>query len=198
MNRSGHLSQKWQLRRRGRWTSERTLERYIQEGTFLLHQNQLSKEVAERLSALRRARASFLCRNKSTESPATSPYSHHVTTTCSEELTPFCAAAPSNGALPTPSRLSKRYLHHFVTWDENKEQADEAQDTSHRHTGMDYVVSRVRRPRIGDAVIFWYPKQCLALGFLACVLSNSLGPCSGRRHFRRRPPLGPVDLLAPL
>ena len=103
--------------------------------------------------------------------------------TCSEELTPFCAAAPSNGALPTPSRLSKRYLHHFVTWDENKEQADEAQDTSHRHTGMDYVVSRVRRPRIGDAVIFWYPKQCLALGFLACVLSNSLGPCSRSAAF---------------
>ena len=36
------------LRRRGRWTSEKTLERYIQEGSLLLHQNR----VANRLSAL--------------------------------------------------------------------------------------------------------------------------------------------------
>ena len=40
------------LRRRGRWSSEKTLERQIQEATFLLHQNQLSKEVTDRLSAL--------------------------------------------------------------------------------------------------------------------------------------------------
>ena len=40
------------LRRRGRWTSERTHERYIQEGTFLLHQNRLSTEIVNRLSAL--------------------------------------------------------------------------------------------------------------------------------------------------
>ena len=41
-----------QLRRRGRWTSERTLDRYIQEGTFQLHQNRLPTEIANRLSAL--------------------------------------------------------------------------------------------------------------------------------------------------
>ena len=41
-----------QLRRRGRWTSERALERYVQEGTFLVHQNWLCKEVADRLRAL--------------------------------------------------------------------------------------------------------------------------------------------------
>ena len=42
------------------------------------------------------------------ERPATSPHS--------EEFTPFCAAASSNGAVPTRSRLSERYLYHLVTW----------------------------------------------------------------------------------
>ena len=41
-----------QLRRRGRWTSTRTLERCVQEGTFLLHPSQLTKGVADRLRAL--------------------------------------------------------------------------------------------------------------------------------------------------
>ena len=40
------------LRRRGRWTSERTLERYSHEGTFQLHQNRIPAEIANRLSAL--------------------------------------------------------------------------------------------------------------------------------------------------
>ena len=40
------------LRPGGRWTSARTLETYLQEGTFLLHQKQLSKEVADRLAEL--------------------------------------------------------------------------------------------------------------------------------------------------
>ena len=38
-----------QLRRRGRWTSERVLENFDREGTFLFYQNPLSKEVADRL-----------------------------------------------------------------------------------------------------------------------------------------------------
>ena len=41
-----------QLRRRGRWTCERTLERYVHAATFLLDQNRPSKEVADRLRAL--------------------------------------------------------------------------------------------------------------------------------------------------
>ena len=57
------------LRRRGWWTSERTLERYIQEVTILLHQNQLSKEFADRL----RARASFLCRTRLRRVPPPAP-----------------------------------------------------------------------------------------------------------------------------
>ena len=89
----------------GRWTSERVLERCIQEGAFLPYQNQLSKEVANRLSAL--------------AEPA--PNSHHVATERVEEFTPF------NGAVPTPSRASRCVT--FVTWCENKEQADDAHDT---------------------------------------------------------------------
>ena len=50
------------LRRRGRWTSERTLERFAQEGTFLHHQN-CSSEKLQTVSVLSaRACASFLCR----------------------------------------------------------------------------------------------------------------------------------------
>ena len=54
-----------QLRRRGRATSERTLERHAQEGTFLLHQIWLSKEVADRLRAL----AVFAPRSVQNETP---------------------------------------------------------------------------------------------------------------------------------
>ena len=48
--------------------------------------------------------------------PATSSYSHHLPTEGVEKCTPFCDAASSNGALPTPSYLSEHYVHYSVTW----------------------------------------------------------------------------------
>ena len=90
--------------------------------------------------------------NKTTESPATSPYCHHVATDRVEEFFPLCAVASSNGALPTPSRLSESYLYHFVS-DMGRKQRTSRRRTryEHRHIGMDYVVSRVRRSRFGVA-----------------------------------------------
>ena len=37
------------------------------------------------------------------------PYSHDVATDRVEEFPPFCAEASSNGALPTPSRLTEHF-----------------------------------------------------------------------------------------
>ena len=64
---------------RGRWTSERTLERYIQEVTFLLHQNRHPTEIANRLSAL-------APRVFAEKGPATIPCSHHFATERVEEV----------------------------------------------------------------------------------------------------------------
>ena len=98
--------------------------------SFPLHQNQLSREVADRLSALAELVVLFFAEQDYEESrhqPLQPPRCNGERV---EEFTPFYAAASSNGALPTPSRLSERYLHHLVTWDENKEHADDAHDTS--------------------------------------------------------------------
>ena len=83
--------------------------------------------------------------NEITENPATSPNSHHVATEMVEEFTPFCAAASSNGALPTLSCLSERY----------RKQRTSRRRTryGHRHTGMDCIVSRIRRSRLGTRVL---------------------------------------------
>ena len=78
------------------------------------------------------------------------PHSHHVATEKVEEFTPFCAAVWSNRALPTPSGLSEHDLYHKVTWDE-KQRADDAHNTNASHTGMDHVLLRRRRSRLGAA-----------------------------------------------
>ena len=97
--------------------------------TFLLHQSQRSKEVADRISDLEELALRFFAEQEYKKSHH-QPLQPHGATERLEEFTPFCAAASSNGALPTPSCLSERYLYHIVTWDENKEQADDAHDTS--------------------------------------------------------------------
>ena len=51
----------------------------------------------------------FSLQNKPTGNPTTNPYSHHDATEKVEEFTAFCAVASSNGALPTPSRLSEHH-----------------------------------------------------------------------------------------
>ena len=45
--------------------------------------------------------------NKPTESPASSPHSHHVATERAEEFTQFCSASSSNRALPTRGAKTK-------------------------------------------------------------------------------------------
>ena len=108
------------LRRRGRWTSESTFERYIQEGTFILF-------FCKKTGSSRKLRTVCVLadlvplQSKTKESPATSPYRHHVATERAEESVPTCAAASSNRALPTPSRLLEHILHLLVKWDETTE-----------------------------------------------------------------------------
>ena len=82
--------------------------------------------------------------NKTTESPTTSAYNHHVAREKLEEFTPFCAAVSINGALPTPSRLSESYLVPLSDVG-RKLSARRRTQYEHRHTGMDYVVLRARR-----------------------------------------------------
>ena len=85
----------------------------------------------------------------------------HPQPTCSEEFTPFCAAASSNGALPTPSRLSERYLYHSVTWDKNQEQADDAHDTSTDTLGW-IMSSHAYGGRALELQIYFELGPCLA------------------------------------
>ena len=127
-----------QLRRRGRWASVRTIERYIQEGTFLL-QNLISKEVADRLSALADLAPRFFAEHDYGESH----HRHQQPPRCNGKCGEVHSVSPL-GALPLPlgdvgrkQRTSRRRTRY-----------------EHRHTGMDYVVSRVRRSRLGAATLF--------------------------------------------
>ena len=80
--------------------------------------------------------------------PATSPFSHHVATEKIEEFTPFCPAASSNGALPTPSCLSEHHLYHSETRRKRHEHCRQRTQNGRIHTGTDYVVLRRRRSRL--------------------------------------------------
>ena len=68
---------------------------------------------------------------KTSEGPANSPYSHHVATGSVEESAPICAAASSNRALFTPSRLSEHFFYLLVM-------CDEKQSTCRRCTQYDH------------------------------------------------------------
>ena len=93
-------------------------------------------------------------RGKTMEANFGSEYLEQMSRARVEEFTPFCAAASSNGALPTPSRLSERYLYLLMTWCEHKVQADDAHDT-----GTDWVGScRLTR----EEVALWSCRLCSA------------------------------------
>ena len=65
--------------------------------------------------------------DEDTKNPSTNHYSHHIATESVEEFTPFCVAASTNGALPTPFRFSK---HHFLLGDwERKTQTTQTTHT---------------------------------------------------------------------
>ena len=55
--------------------------------------------------------------------------------------------------LPTPSRLSERYLYLFVTWDEKQMAHRRRTQHERSHIGTDDVVLRGRRSRLGGARI---------------------------------------------
>ena len=80
--------------------------------TFKKARSNFIKTVSPRklrtVSALSQISHLVSLQNKTAKGPATNPYSHHIATERTEEFTPFCAAASSNGALPTPSCLSER------------------------------------------------------------------------------------------
>ena len=59
------------LRRRGRWTSERTLERYVQEGAFCLHTLSLDNDSASKIRELATLAPSFFTGVLPEPSPAT-------------------------------------------------------------------------------------------------------------------------------
>ena len=92
--------------------------------------------------------------NNTTESPATSICSQHRPTERVEEFIPFCAAASSNGALPTPSCLGALPL---PLGDAGRKQITSRRRTRYedRHTGMDYVVSRIRRSHLGAMTLVY-------------------------------------------
>ena len=71
--------------------------------TFLLNQNQVSREIADRLSQSSRL---FSLQSKPTESPASNPYSHHVATDKVEGFTPLSAAERSFAHTVSPSGAS--------------------------------------------------------------------------------------------
>ena len=93
--------------------------------------------------------------NKTTERPTSSPYSHHVATEREEEFTPFCTAASSNGALPTPSGLSQHYSLLSVTWDEKQRAHRRCTHYERSYTGTDHVVLRRRRSSLCAAFQNW-------------------------------------------
>ena len=92
-------------------------------------------------------------RNELLYRAATSRCSHHVSTEKVEEFTPFCAAASSNRALPTPSCLSEHHLYHFVTWRRRHEHCRQHTQYERSHTETDYVALRRRRSPLGAAFL---------------------------------------------
>ena len=116
-----------QSRRRGRWTSARTLERCVPDASPH-HQSQLSREVRRPLSVLSQS-SRLVSLQKTTESPATSPVQP-----------PRCNGKGTGVHCVLRSGVGQRSFVHTVsslgalpflgTWDENKEQADDAHDTT--------------------------------------------------------------------
>ena len=132
------------LRRRGRWTSARNLERNIQEGTFLLHQNHLSKVVADRLSALVELAPRFFAEqdyegahHQPLQPPRCNGKSRgvHSVLRSGFEQRSFALTVSPLGAL----------LSSFSDVERKQSASRRRTRYGHRKTGMDYVVSRVWR-----------------------------------------------------
>ena len=113
------------------------------------HQSKIVSPNCRPTPCSRKDRASFLFKTNA-ESPATSTYSRDTVTERVEEFTPFCAAASSYEAFPTPSYLSER--HCLVV--ERKTKCTETR-TQHEpsDTGLHYDVLRIRRSRLGAAIL---------------------------------------------
>ena len=68
----------------------------------------VSPKKLQTVSVLSQSSRLVSLQSETAESPTASPSNHHVETERVEEFTPFCTAASSNRALPTPSCLSER------------------------------------------------------------------------------------------
>ena len=99
--------------------------------------NRLPTEIANRPSALVDLAHRFFA-EKDFGRPRHRPCSHHVATEKVEESAPICAAASSNRALPTPSRLLEYYPYLSVTWDEKHRTRRRRTRYGQGHTGMDH------------------------------------------------------------
>ena len=139
-----------QLRRRGRWTSERTLGRYIQEGTFRPHQNRLPAEIGNCLSALADLAQRFFAeqgngkpRHQTLQPPRCNGKRGGVRSLLRSEVEQQSFAnSVSLGALPQPlSDMGRK-----------TEYTQSAHDTG-TDIGMDRVASRVLS-RLGAAFFF--------------------------------------------
>ena len=139
---------------------------------FSLHERLIIQPVSEHFSSAQREtqarsavkhrspkklRASCSLQNKPT-GPATSPYSHHVATERVEELSPFGSAASSNGALPTPSRLSEHVPHSLETRHKRSEHC--RQRTQHQRSHIGIMSCYADGGRVLELLFHYYITVC--------------------------------------
>ena len=139
-----------QLRRRGRLTSERTLGRHVQEGTFLLHQNRLSKEVADSILAGLAPRFFAEQHFKESRHQPLQPPRRKLDGRCVHSVLPSGVEQQSCAHTVLPFRALPLPLSDVGQKQRTSRRRTRFED---RHAGMDHVVSRRRRSRFG-AVLF--------------------------------------------
>ena len=142
-------------RRRGRWTSKRTLERCVPDA-FLHHQNRLSRKVCRPHSVLLQSSRFVSLQKKTTESPATSPVQPpRCNGKCTGVHSVLRSGVGQRSFVHTVSSLGA--LPFLGTWDENKEQADDAHDTTPDTLGW-----TVSSDAYGGRALVWSCKPLLS------------------------------------
>ena len=105
-----------QLRRRGRWTSERTLEKYIQERDLSTSSEPALQRSCRPSQCSRRARASLPRRTSPRRIPPPTPAATTLTRKGQRSSLRSAQRRRATELCPTPPCLSEQYLHYFVTW----------------------------------------------------------------------------------
>ena len=125
----------------------------FKKGRFCFIETNSPKKL-QTVSALSQSSRLVSLQNNTTKSPTTRPYSHHVTTEKGRGVHSFLR-----------SGVAQRSFAHIVSplgalllprCDVGQKQRTIRRRTryEHRHTGINYVVSRVRRSRLGGAIIY--------------------------------------------